>query len=715
MEEVMRSESEVFSELEQICTSQGYIHAIAYFCFRDNTLGYSDEPSPDDLLEQYSTEKLIRSEISTLIGLMTKEEIDFTLPSPKALNDYIEKTEALLKEIHQCLMAPMMDSFKPENLKDKNFNPFTAGDALREPIFYGGESAYNFQYRDFSREKYKNDNDWFEQNKGYSVSEAINVIESIHQFQCEKLPIILQGMREKSPDEWTILPGFEFTIEEIKVFSDLDENLIKKVIDSFKLLETHDKSKFLSLSDFNISNAYPIIQSGDSYYLLQHYTLLEALYETPFFWFMEDTEYKNTGMENRGFFTEEFSAKRLESVFGKTRVYTNIDIFDKKGDKASEIDVLVVFADRAIVLQAKSKKLTIAARKGNDKCIKDDFKKGVQDAYDQGLSCSELLQDESYRLINQSGEDIKVSRVYKEIYILCVVSDHYPALSFQSRQFLKYKTTDIIQAPFIMDVFLLDVIAEFLESPLYFLSYINRRTLYSEKLHANQELAILSYHLKQNLWIEGEHSFVQLSDDISVDLDLAIMSRRENLSSNKTPDGILTKNKDKLLGKVIASIEHQENPVAVQLGFMILFMSGDTIDQISDGIDYLQKKAKSDGKHHDLTVSFKEGSTGLTIHLNNQSDEISGKRLQSHCETRKYTEKAESWLGLCLNPTTLEIKLATLLEYDWKRCAKMDEHVKSLPKPQRKINPKTIVKGRKIGRNEKCPCGSGKKYKKCCL
>lgn len=31
-----------------------------------------------------------------------------------------------------------------------------------------------------------------------------------------------------------------------------------------------------------------------------------------------------------------------------------------------------------------------------------------------------------------------------------------------------------------------------------------------------------------------------------------------------------------------------------------------------------------------------------------------------------------------------------------------------------KNNGQTIVKGRKIGRNEPCPCGSGKKYKKCC-
>ena len=27
---------------------------------------------------------------------------------------------------------------------------------------------------------------------------------------------------------------------------------------------------------------------------------------------------------------------------------------------------------------------------------------------------------------------------------------------------------------------------------------------------------------------------------------------------------------------------------------------------------------------------------------------------------------------------------------------------------------RTVVKGKKVGRNDPCPCGSGKKYKKCC-
>ena len=41
-----------------------------------------------------------------------------------------------------------------------------------------------------------------------------------------------------------------------------------------------------------------------------------------------------------------------------------------------------------------------------------------------------------------------------------------------------------------------------------------------------------------------------------------------------------------------------------------------------------------------------------------------------------------------------------------------EERRKELFKEQR--SSKTVVKAKKIGRNDPCPCGSGKKYKKCC-
>jgi len=33
---------------------------------------------------------------------------------------------------------------------------------------------------------------------------------------------------------------------------------------------------------------------------------------------------------------------------------------------------------------------------------------------------------------------------------------------------------------------------------------------------------------------------------------------------------------------------------------------------------------------------------------------------------------------------------------------------------ERALNPPQLLTSKKIGRNEPCPCGSGKKYKKCC-
>ncbi|MFX5001593.1 prepilin peptidase, partial [Acinetobacter baumannii] len=84
---------------------------------------------------------------------------------------------------------------------------------------------------------------------------------------------------------------------------------------------------------------------------------------------------------------------RLEKVFGASNVLRNVDIWETtaRKNKISEIDTLVLFGDRAVVLQSKSKRLTLAARKGNDLQLRADFKGAVQDACDQAVLCSEHL------------------------------------------------------------------------------------------------------------------------------------------------------------------------------------------------------------------------------------------------------------------------------------------------------------------------------------
>ena len=413
-------------------------------------------------------------------------------------------------------------------------------------------------------------------------------------------------------------------------------------------------------------------------------------------------------MKNRGNFTEEFCKDKLELIFGKNRVWSNIEIVDSHNNPKGEIDVLVIFADRAIIVQAKSKRLTLEARKGNDRILREDFKKSIQDSYDQGLSCSKLILNSDYKLIDKNLNELKVTRDFKEIYIFCAICDHYPALNFQSRQFLKYESNNVLLPPFIMDIFLLDVMTEMLNSPLKFLSYINRRTVYFEKILATNELTILSYHLMKNLWISA-NTYIILEDSISVDLDVAMLVRREGLPGADIPKGIFTKHKDTLFERLIADIETVENPAIIDFGFMLLKLSSDSIDQIIQAIITITNKAKKDSLHHDVSLIFNNREAGLTIHSNYEPLSIGLQILHEHCEIRKYSEKAENWFGVCINPEDRTINFGIELCYKWEQSYDLEERIAIM-----KQNNKGYYYKRKIGRNESCPCGSGRKYKKCC-
>lgn len=166
----MRQEQEIFDELAALAASPGYAHAIAHFCFRDNVVAIGATLTPRDLRRQYSKSRLIRTEIATLIGLLVRARVDYTLPAPDVIDRYIQDTERLLKELHDSLTAGLFAALDRPEARSGDFNPFSFGSALREPIFYGGESAYDFQYREFSAAKYANDGEWLSRNKGLSIT-----------------------------------------------------------------------------------------------------------------------------------------------------------------------------------------------------------------------------------------------------------------------------------------------------------------------------------------------------------------------------------------------------------------------------------------------------------------------------------------------------------------------------------------------------------------
>jgi len=714
-----RSEQEVFADLAALCCRPGYVHAVAHICFRDNVILHSGDMKEADLRKMFSPSRLIRTEINTLLGLMIKAEIDWSLPTPKVVQEYMDATEQLLEELHHCLSGEFWSGLTKEAVEG-GFNPFERGAVLREPIFYGGEAAYNFQYLDLAVRKYAADAPWLEANRGFTIDQASRVAKAVEEVHADHFDAIRERMRKKHPDEWTMLPLFAFTTDEIAVKTKLAPDVVERVLGVFELSSAERNARFNELHDFNVITATPLLRMPSGEFLsLQSYSLAEAIYEAPFYWMAQDKPYLPALTKNRGDFTESFVAERLGLVFGNEHVHLNIDVFETKATKVSDIDVLVVWGNRVVIVQAKSKRLTLESRKGNDQVIRDDFKKAVQVAYDQGAACAKCLLGNPYRLATADGRTVELPNDIKEIYIFCVVSDHYPALSFQARQFLKTESIDRVQAPLVMDVFAVDAMTEMLQSPLQLLSYVNRRANYAEQLMASQELTILGYHLTMNLWVQDDVNLMQLGDDFSAKLDIAMAVRRAGVQGAATPDGVLTRFGKTTVGRIVKEIEARPDPETIDLGFLLLAMSEQAVTEISRAVDRLAARTRANGTVHDVTFGFKEGS-GITFHCTDEPADVAGPRLESYCALRKYREKAGEWFGLCMSSSGPDVRFGVSLDFPWVQDETMDEQTKGMQAPVpidqglEALMGKR-VRAKKIGRNDPCPCGSGRKFKKCCL
>jgi hypothetical protein len=714
MTKIVRSEAAVFDDLAALARQPGYVHAIAQICYRDNFIAYRKEMKPADLQKLFSQNRLIRTEITTILGLLIRDAIDFSVPTEHAIKTYVDRTDDLLKELHDAIGAPGWHAVIAAAKKGEQADDIWRGDALREPIFYGGESAYSFQYRDFAPKKYQADDAWLIQNKGFSINQAHAIAGAMCSLFDEKMTYFFNESKRTKQMPRTWLPAFEQSAKDIVARSGIPEDQILAFLNAFTL--RGDKHEFQSVSDFNPFNATPLLQaSGDRVLLFLHYSLYESLYESPFYWMGSDKAYLPTLAQHRGAFTEEFTEQRMIQVFGSGRVHKNVMLDQVKGKPPGEIDVLVIFGDRLIIIQAKSKKLTLEARRGNDGQLRKDFAAAIQDSYDQAWLCAKLISENGCKLLDPHGNEIALPHAPKEIFIFNVIAEHYPALAFQTRQFLKYQISDVIRPPFVMDVFLLDALTEMLDTPLHLLSYAKLRVDNIERITMSHELTALAFHLKTNLLVDSKFDMVMLEDDIATDLDLAMTVRRDNVQGRSTPEGIKTRLAGTLYEHLVKQIESSSDPAILELGFCLLTLGENTCRNVHLGLKAITKLTRSDGKVHDFTIGGEYG--GITFHCNPAPSALAMRKLESYCHCRKYEQKANRWFGISVDANCLP-QFGISLRFKWEKDDAMELATTDMKKAVPVESLTELMRhyhSNKVGRNDPCPCGSGIKHKKCCL
>ncbi|MCE4552759.1 hypothetical protein, partial [Xanthomonas hortorum] len=120
-----------------------------------------------------------------------------------------------MKELHDALNRPMFESMIG-NLRDgKDPSDIWSGSMMREPIFYGSESAYSFQYRDLFLEKHRPDDNWLQENMGFTSAQAKQVARTMCSLMDERATATFAKNRQGGQRSLSLLSHFEFTPEEI--------------------------------------------------------------------------------------------------------------------------------------------------------------------------------------------------------------------------------------------------------------------------------------------------------------------------------------------------------------------------------------------------------------------------------------------------------------------------------------------------------------------
>jgi hypothetical protein len=477
-------------------------------------------------VDELSTRDLRRllnlNEITFLFGLWIKnkhkgQKLDIPV------NEMSKSVHELMDELHFSFLLnlPKLDS--NTTFEDFMLNSTT----LQETIFYSGTGTYDYQYAQYFLAKYFLDKAWILSNKGFSAESVLPFFTFFKGILHYKLNV------KKIPSDSLDLYKFH---KDSFIFEKYPE--FRVIIDLLAIKEYQEfNQSFENIGDFNMFKMRPIIEYEDLYILPIPYLVAEAIYENPYYWFLEDINYKNQALSNRGNIAESIVFNALNKRFGNTTVFRNVFVKPNKTKTITELDVCLKHENTLVIFQVKSKKLTQLSKQGNLEQLKKDFDQAVKNAYDQAYVAISPIISNDCQLVNESNKIIIETNGIDDIYVVCIVLDNYPPLGTHSNLF--YYGQEI--TPIAMSIFDLEILIEYLSSPHIFIDYVKKRTLNSKYFIADSELSYLRYYLDNGLERRIDSDLMYLDIDFAQQFDIDFYTQLIKKNEIKIPlliDGI---------------------------------------------------------------------------------------------------------------------------------------------------------------------------------
>ena len=666
-----RSEAEIFKDLRTLAQSDGALHEISSLIYRDHfvTVDRHEGRVVDDPEYRWSTSKLNKNEVLLLLGLMIQSPSEHTYAVQSTRDDFAACADNLFREFHNQVLADFASTL------DRTTHDFveredSIGLFAREAIYYGAEGFYLHQLLNFSRHRYRADTMWLLENVGISIHPMLNIAKFIlDRINAQMTAVgLLEYRHQLSCSDLT--KSLLIAKEDVRrKFGAKSDAFFAKFVTPITATNKGFTDPF-SINDVALT---PIIELGDFLYVPIQYRLCESIYESPFFWMIADNDYTDVHSEHRGVFLEKTAADILRSVFGAQYVYENVEILRNTGERAGEIDVLVTYGEFAIVVQAKSKRVTLKARAGETNALKADFKGAIQDPYRQALECIELMKAGA-RCIAKDGDELEL-HMLPRFFPMVVLSDSFPASTMLSRVMLERRDE---AAPVIWDIGVLDCITRLLPTPIEMLVYLKCRSDVFDNIVSDSEYNYLGYHIRSKLALPSDTNFLMLERDWATPVDDFMIASDVGIEANR-PVSILERINIPVISELLTELKHSDPrvaPVAIDL----YNFSSAALEDISATILSLRKEVTATSKAI-KAFSIPTESGGLTYAITLRWDSRSTEAAHAIGAKHKYNSKSDRWyIVLDCMETENPIDVLSPLVWPWKEDEKEVQASKQVAK-----------------------------------
>jgi len=660
----------VLADLEALASTRGYMRVLAEITSRDLFLGIQEAATIN------WRERITYQELTLLVGFALKAApLSYDKLNKKELDELVDATRSLLEELHWSYNNQFFDAMNEiaksnggleavaslgEAEKDEHFKKiFSSSASMIEVTFYDDSGSYDFQYLEMAPRLYQYDLEWLS-NIGMDFEKAALIyrgfkylFQAMHYGNSNPAMIekISSGGRLSSMDE--VAFSKELLLKAVKksassVGKEISESDFDNFLELFSAKPEEQFNDFSGPGDLNIVNIRPIIQiSDDAYFIPVSFNIAEAIYQSPAYWMRQDTKYLETAAKNRGHANEQITYEYFQKVFGEL-AFKSLKVI--KGKKTlTDIDVMGVVGSVAIVVQNKSKKMTVDALRGNEEILKNDFKKAIQSAYNQGLQSREiLLGEEEYKFIDEDGKEITLPQGIEQVYILCITADVYPAAIHQLSVYLEKEKEE--PWPMAISLFDLDIISTYLEDPYEFAFYIKQRVELTDFTKSSGEMAYLGYHLKQGLFKPDNFDMFMIDQDYAQLIDADYMYRKGQLPEPSKQHPLISEWSNKDYEKLVQELKSNvTDPKLTDIIFYLKSIPPNVMDGITQVINRTRNKAKDDGLQHNFSMPITDSDEkpwgGFSYVTGRTLAEVRDK-LAYVVEINKYKYKSPVWLGI---------------------------------------------------------------------